>query len=298
MLGLDFVGEAFEERFLIAGRADVWRPSPRALVLVSTHRFHAGRSALLHKAARRGSGASTSGSAGTPTPHEEQKPENVIPRIRQMLGHSDFRARMGLGLHLPVPKAGALRCTGGWSSPAMRRTRSPPSARRGANSGIPGRREPRLEARPRDPGPRARLADRHVRRRARRGGGRETSGIPPARPTSSPRARPRFLRCAFPRRGARARTAYRVRQADHGEVNFRPALDAQRLPRQPALDPPTPSPGGGSARLGAPVPDAPMATPTGEPVWLLDALGGDAVEIRGPPTGRRPRRHRRVCGAS
>src|SRR5918998_3318961 len=31
----------------------------------------------------------------------------------------------------------------------------------------------------------------------------------------------------------------------------------------------------GSARLGAPLPDAPMADPAGRPVWLLDAVGGE-----------------------
>ena len=43
----------------------------------------------------------------------------------------------------------------------------------------------------------------------------------------------------------------------------------------------------GSARLGAPVPDAPLLDRNGRPVWLLDALGGDETVLH-VPNGSRP----------
>jgi 3-(3-hydroxy-phenyl)propionate hydroxylase len=88
LLGLDFEGHAFEERFLIADvemKADFpperwfWFEPP----------FHSGQSALLHKQPddiyridlQLGPDAD---------PEEEKKPEHVIPRIEKVLGRSDF----------------------------------------------------------------------------------------------------------------------------------------------------------------------------------------------------------------
>jgi 3-(3-hydroxy-phenyl)propionate hydroxylase len=88
LLGLDFKGQEFEERFLIADvemKADFpperwfWFEPP----------FHSGRSALLHKQPddiyrvdlQLGPDAD---------PEEEKKPEHVIPRIEKVLGHGDF----------------------------------------------------------------------------------------------------------------------------------------------------------------------------------------------------------------
>ena len=88
-LGLDFEGELFEERFLIADiemLADM--PSERRFWFEPT--FHPGQSALLHKQPdniyridlQLGWDAD---------PEEEKKPENVIPRIEKVVGHNDFR---------------------------------------------------------------------------------------------------------------------------------------------------------------------------------------------------------------
>lgn len=88
MMGLDFEGRIFEERFLIADvemKADF--PSERWFWFEPT--FHPGQSALLHKQPdniyridlQLGWDAD---------PEEEKKPENVIPRIEKVLGHSDF----------------------------------------------------------------------------------------------------------------------------------------------------------------------------------------------------------------
>lgn len=89
MMNLDFEGELFEERFLIADiemEADF--PAERRFWFEPT--FHRGQSALLHKQPdniyridlQLGWDAD---------PEEERKHEKVIPRIEQMLGHSDFQ---------------------------------------------------------------------------------------------------------------------------------------------------------------------------------------------------------------
>ena len=88
MMGLDFEGRIFEERFLIADvemKADF--PSERWFWFEPT--FHPGQSALLHKQPddiyridlQLGWDAD---------PEEEKKPENVVPRIEKVLGHSNF----------------------------------------------------------------------------------------------------------------------------------------------------------------------------------------------------------------
>ena len=88
MLGLDFEGRVFEERFLIADvemQADF--PSERWFWFEPP--FHKGQSALLHKQPdniyridlQLGWDAD---------PEEEKKPENVIPRIEKVIGHGDF----------------------------------------------------------------------------------------------------------------------------------------------------------------------------------------------------------------
>ncbi len=89
MLGLDFEGELFEERFLIADiemQGDF--PSERWFWFEPT--FHPGQSALLHKQPdniyridlQLGWDAD---------PEEENKPEKIIPRIEKVVGHSNFR---------------------------------------------------------------------------------------------------------------------------------------------------------------------------------------------------------------
>jgi 3-(3-hydroxy-phenyl)propionate hydroxylase len=88
MMGLDFEGRVFEERFLICDiemRADF--PSERWFWFEPP--FHTGESALLHKQPdniyridlQLGPDAD---------PEEERKPENVIPRIKAMVGERPF----------------------------------------------------------------------------------------------------------------------------------------------------------------------------------------------------------------
>ncbi|MDJ0628531.1 MAG: FAD-dependent oxidoreductase [Rhodobacter sp.] len=89
MIGLDFKGELFEERFLIADiEMQAEFPSERRFWFEPV--FHPGQSALLHKQPdniyridlQLGWDAN---------PEEEKKPENVIPRIEKVVGHSKFK---------------------------------------------------------------------------------------------------------------------------------------------------------------------------------------------------------------
>ena len=89
MLGLDFAGEMFEERFLIADiemTADF--PSERRFWFEPP--FHEGQSALLHR--QPDSVYRIDLQLGWDAdPERERRPEVVRPRIERMLGHSDFR---------------------------------------------------------------------------------------------------------------------------------------------------------------------------------------------------------------
>jgi 3-(3-hydroxy-phenyl)propionate hydroxylase len=88
ILGLDFIGKVFEERFLIADvemKADF--PSERWFWFEPT--FHKGQSALLHK--QPDDIYRIDLQLGWDTdPDEEKKPENVIPRIRAVVGDRPF----------------------------------------------------------------------------------------------------------------------------------------------------------------------------------------------------------------
>lgn len=89
MLGLDFEGELFEERFLIADvemEADF--PSERRFWFEPT--FHPGQSALLHK--QPDNIYRIDLQLGWDTdPEVEKQPERVIPRIEKVVGHGNFR---------------------------------------------------------------------------------------------------------------------------------------------------------------------------------------------------------------
>ncbi len=88
MLGLDFSGEVFEERFLITD-VEMTAEFPSERWFWFEPPFHAGQSALLHKQPdniyridlQLGPNAD---------PEEEKRPENVIPRLKAMLGERPF----------------------------------------------------------------------------------------------------------------------------------------------------------------------------------------------------------------
>lgn len=88
LLGLEFRGEAFEDRFLIAD-VKMTAPFPTERWFWFDPPFHSGQSALLHKQPddvwridlQLGPDAD---------PEHEKQPEIVHPRIERMLGHGDF----------------------------------------------------------------------------------------------------------------------------------------------------------------------------------------------------------------
>ncbi|MFY8095326.1 MAG: FAD-dependent oxidoreductase [Niveispirillum sp.] len=88
MLGLDFAGRIFEERFLIADvemQADF--PSERLFWFEPS--FHAGQSALLHKQPDNIYRIDLQ-LGWDSDPEEERRPERIIPRIRAMVGDRPF----------------------------------------------------------------------------------------------------------------------------------------------------------------------------------------------------------------
>ena len=88
-MGLEFDGELFEERFLIADvemEADF--PSERWFWFEPT--FHTGQSALLHKQPDNIYRIDLQ-LGWDVDPVVEREPENVIPRISAVVGHQDFR---------------------------------------------------------------------------------------------------------------------------------------------------------------------------------------------------------------
>ncbi|CAN7489476.1 FAD-dependent oxidoreductase [Bosea sp. LjRoot237] len=88
LLGLEFRGEAFEDRFLIAD-VKMTAPFPTERWFWFDPPFHSGQSALLHKQPddiwridlQLGPDAD---------PDHEKRPEIVRPRIERMLGHAEF----------------------------------------------------------------------------------------------------------------------------------------------------------------------------------------------------------------
>ena len=89
MMNLDFEGELFEERFLIADiEMDADFPSERRFWFEPA--FHPGQSALLHKQPDNVYRIDLQ-LGWDADPEEEKTPERVIPRIERVVGHADFR---------------------------------------------------------------------------------------------------------------------------------------------------------------------------------------------------------------
>lgn len=89
MLGLDFDGELFEERFLIAD-IEMTGDFPSERRFWFEPEFHAGQSALLHKQPDNIYRIDLQ-LGWEADPEAERQPERVIPRIEKAVGHRDFR---------------------------------------------------------------------------------------------------------------------------------------------------------------------------------------------------------------
>lgn len=88
MLGLEFRGEAFEDRFLIAD-VKMQAPFPTERWFWFDPPFHSGQSALLHKQPDDVWRIDLQLSPDA-DPEHEKRPEIVRPRIERMLGHAEF----------------------------------------------------------------------------------------------------------------------------------------------------------------------------------------------------------------
>ena len=88
-LGLEFVGELFEERFLIAD-IEMHREFPPERRFWFEPEFHEGQSALLHKQPDNIYRIDLQ-LGWEADPVKEKQPENVIPRIAKVVGTSDFK---------------------------------------------------------------------------------------------------------------------------------------------------------------------------------------------------------------
>jgi 3-(3-hydroxy-phenyl)propionate hydroxylase len=266
MLGLDFVGEVFEERFLIADVKMIGDfPSERWFWFDPP--FHEGRSALLHKQPddvwRIDLGLGADADA-----MEEQKPERVTPRIRQMLGHDDFTLewvsvytfqcrRLERFVHGRVIFAGDAA------------HQVSPFGARGANSGIQDadnlawklalviKGEASAELLASYEIERSAAADENI--------GHSTRSTDFIAPRTAQETRFRDAALALAKHADFAR-----RMVNSGRLSTPSTYESPLSTTDHAT-------WDGSARLGAPLPDAPMRDEAGRPVWLLDAIGSDTV---------------------
>jgi 3-(3-hydroxy-phenyl)propionate hydroxylase len=265
-LDLAFIGEAFEDRFLIA---DVKMASdfPPERWFWFDPPFHRGRSALLHKQPddiwrvdlQLGAEAD---------PIEEQRPERVLPRLRQMLGHESFSLewvsvytfqcrRLQRFVHGRVIFAGDAA------------HQLSPFGARGGNSGLQDAENLawKLALILKGEAP-ASLIDSYDRERSAAADeniGHSTRSTDFIAPRSAQELRFRDAALALAREAPFAK-----RMVNSGRLSS-PAI------YETPLSTPDRDVWGGSAQLGAPVPDAPLLDRSGKPVWLLEALGGDAT---------------------
>ncbi len=268
LLGLEWRGQAFEDRFLIAD-VKMHGDFPPERWFWFEPPFHGGHSALLHKQPdgvwRIDLQLGADADAG-----EEQKPERVIPRIRQMLGHEDFTLewvslytfqcrRIDRFVH------GRLVFAGDSAHQVS------PFGARGANSGVQDAEnlawklamilhgqapEALIESYDLE---RSQAADENILHSTR-----STDFIAPR---SKQELRFRDAALALARR-----TGFAKRMINSGRLSTPKVYDTP-------LSTPDVDAWSGAMAPGAVALDAPMLDASGAPVWLLDALGGEETLI-------------------
>jgi 3-(3-hydroxy-phenyl)propionate hydroxylase len=269
MLGLDFMGEVFEERFLIAD-VKMTGDFPTERWFWFDPPFHDGRSALLHKQPddvwRIDLGLGAHADA-----LKEQRPERVRPRLVQMLGYDDFALewvsvytfqcrRLERFVHGRVVFAGDAA------------HQVSPFGARGANSGIQDAENLAWKlARVVQRGAPESLIDTYDLERSAAADdniGHSTRSTDFIAPRTAQEKRFRDAALALARH-----TGFGKRMVNSGRLSLPTTYD------ETPLTTPDREAWAGTARLGAPLPDAPLATAKGEPVWLLDALGGEETVL-------------------
>ncbi|MCB5175898.1 FAD-dependent oxidoreductase [Microvirga lenta] len=276
ILGLAFQGEVFEDRFLIAD-VKMQGDFPTERWFWFDPPFHEGRSALLHKQPddvwridlQLGPDADAKA---------EQSPERVLPRLRQMLGHDDFSLewvsvytfqcrRLERFVHGRVVFAGDSA------------HQVSPFGARGANSGIQDAENLawKLALVLKGEAP-ERLIDTYDLERSAAADeniGHSTRSTDFIAPRSAQELRFRNAALALARH-----TPFAKRMVNSGRLSMPSTYESP-------LSTPDQDVWAGSARLGAPLPDAPMRDRHGRQVWLLEALG-DRETVLHVPNGAPP----------
>jgi 3-(3-hydroxy-phenyl)propionate hydroxylase len=268
MLGLGFRGEVFQDRFLIAD-VKMTAAFPTERWFWFDPPFHSGQSALLHK--QPDDVWRIDLQLGPEADAElERAPERVVPRIERMLGHRDFALewvsiytfqcrRMERFVHDRVIFAGDAA------------HQVSPFGARGANSGVQDAENLawKLAAVVNGTAPaslietyeteRGQAADENIRHSTR-----STDFIAPRTATE------RHFRNAALELAAHAPFARRF--VNSGRLSTATAYDTR-------LSTPDIDAFGGEARLGAPLPDAPVTDAGGRDGWLLEHLGGGPIVL-------------------
>jgi 3-(3-hydroxy-phenyl)propionate hydroxylase len=269
LLGLDFPGEAFEDRFLISD-VKMRGAFPTERWFWFDPPFFTGRSALLHK--QPDDVWRIDFHLGADADFEaEQSPERILPRLERMLGHSDFKLewisvytfqcrRLKQFVHGRVLFAGDAA------------HQVSPFGGRGANSGIQDAENLawKLALVLRNEAPaslmdtynleRAAAADENITHSTR-----STDFIAPR---SSQESRYRNAVLALARE-----TEFAKRMVNSGRLSTASVYDTVlSTPDDGVWNCPT--------RPGAPLLDAQMKSSINEPIWLLQAVGGEETVLQ------------------
>ncbi|HKH96980.1 MAG TPA: FAD-dependent oxidoreductase [Beijerinckiaceae bacterium] len=266
LLNLPFVGEVFEERFLIADVKMVGDFPPERWFWFEPP-FHGGHSALLHKQPddvwridlQLGADAD---------PIAEQAPERVIPRLRQMLGHDDFSLEWVSVYRFQCRRLerfvhGRVVFVGDAAHQVS------PFGARGANSGIQDAENLawKLALVLNGAAPDSLIETYEIERSAAADEniGHSTRSTDFIAPRSAQELRFRDAVLSLAREAPFAKRMVNSGRLSLPSTYESPLSTADR------------DTWGGTARLGAPLPDAPLVDGHGSATWLLDAIGGDEV---------------------
>ena len=278
LLGLQFVGQTFEDKFLIADVTMLADDIPTERRFWFDPPFHSGQSALIHRQADNSWRVDLQLGPDADV-EEELKPERYLPRIGKMLGDRDFTVdwvsiyrfncrRIARFVH------GRVIFVGDSAHQVS------PFGARGANSGIQDAENlvwklaavlrgeagsGLLDSYDRE---RSQAADENIGHSTR-----STDFIAPHSPAE------RRLRTAVLELAPKAEFARRM--VNSGRLSTATVYDTP-------LSTPDESVFGGSARLGAPVPDAPMTQVGGDDCHLLDTVG-QGFELLYMADGARPK---------